>query len=247
MLITITTDFGDEFAIAQLYSTIYQINPKAKIITVSNKIEPQNIKQGAFVIQQITKHSPQNSIHIGVVDPGVGTDRKGILIQTDQGYYIGPDNGLFYPAIKDHQIEAVISLDKDKINKNASTTFHGRDIFARTAALISIGKDLNELGYKANPNNLKKVSFQPNEILFIDDYGNIKINNNCQDFTIGQELKLQIKNKEIKIPYLKTFAQVDKGQLLAYQGSNKLLEIAINHGSANQYFKFNNGQIINLK
>jgi len=245
-LITITTDFGDQFALSQLETVIYRTNPQAKIITFSNSIEPQNISQGAYVIQESSKYAPENSIHIGVIDPGVGSPRKEILITTNKGIFIGPDNGIFYPTISRQKIISVYELEKATINPDSSNTFHGRDIFAQTAALLSTGTKPENLGRKIKPQQLVKLKFQSNQILFIDDYGNLKINNNCCRFAYGQKITLEIKNQKFTIPYLKTFTEIKKGALLAYQGSNHILEIAINHGNAAKYLEAELGQIVKI-
>ena len=231
-IITITTDFGDDFSIAQMYGSIYNINPEAKIVTASNEIEPYNIKQGAFVIDETTKHFPIGTIHVGVIDPGVGTSRRGIAVIGENAAYVGPDNGLFQKALSNQKILVAIELDIKRINNESSTTFHGRDVFARVAAHLSIGQDHTEFGEIIDADTLVPLEHNQNEVLYIDDYGNIKINNPA-NFEINKELEIKIKNnKQVKASFKQTFGEVPHKNWLCYKGSNKLLELAINQGNA---------------
>ncbi len=231
-LITLTCDFGDRFAAGQVESVIYDINPKAKFILASKEVTPYSITEGAFIIEKFSQFTPSGSIHIGVIDPGVGSDRIGLIIKTREFYYVGPNNGLFYPAASRNGIEKVYRIDENKIGR-LSNTFHGRDIFAKVAAYLSLNQNITDFAAEIDPSRLIHHKYQINQVLHIDPYGNIKLNNPA-DYRPGDKLELKINEKSYIIPFVKTFAQVKIGQPLAYKGSHETLEIAINQQNAAQ-------------
>jgi S-adenosylmethionine hydrolase len=230
-IITITTDFGDDFSLAQLKTEILSINPRANIVIASNEITPYNIKEGSFVISEIAKHSPAGTVHVGVIDPGVGTDRDGIIVVCEDQVFVGPNNGLFGVAGQVRGIKQVIKIKESLVNENATKTFHGRDIFAKVAARLTLGEKPHNFGVQLEHRDVIQLNYYPDEILYIDPYGNIKINNNCDLFNIGDRLAIKFNGKQRIIKYCQTFSEVLPGELLAYRGSNNCLEIAINQGN----------------
>ncbi len=245
-IITFITDFGDEFALSQLQAVALSINPKVKLITISNQITPYSINEGAFVISQAKQFFPSGTIFVGVVDPGVGTNREGIIIQTSQYTFIGPNNGLFYEAVKDCQFKVFKIIEK-KVNKSHSTTFHGRDVFAKLAAFLSTNKKIADFAEQIDQERLIKLTLKPNQILHIDDYGNLKVNNFCDNFKLGDQLTIKTHDQSIKVPFVQTFGQVKPGELLAYKGSHNTLEIAKNLDSINQVLNLKVGDIISIE
>lgn len=244
-IITITTDFHDDFAVSQLYGTIAGIAPTVQVIPVANDVVPYNIKQGAFIIAEAAAYFPPFAIHVGVIDPGVGTDRRGIIVQTNNGTFIGPDNGLFAPALKHRTITQVISIDRQRVNSRAATTFHGRDIFARAAALLATGVDAATLGTPIPAESLQQLSYQDHEVFYIDPYGNIKVNADPADFPVGTTVTLHCPNGSAKTAGVhKTFGNVPPSTLLCYHGSNGTLEIAVNRGSAAALLDVKLGDVI---
>lgn len=244
-IITITTDFGDDFSLSQLKAVILSLNPNAIIITVSNQISKFSILEGAFVISQAYSLFPKGTIHIGVIDPGVGTEREELIIKTKNHIFIGPNNGLFSQSVKKDSFN-IYRINKKLVNKNHSNTFHGRDIFAKVAGLISLNVDIKTLADQITDTRFINLKPQANQVLYIDPYGNIKINNTCSDYKHGQKLKIQIKKNSLTIPFVKTFNDVHPGELLAYQGSNQILEIAENLGSGNAQLKLQVGDLIKV-
>ncbi|MEO0226149.1 MAG: SAM-dependent chlorinase/fluorinase, partial [candidate division WOR-3 bacterium] len=134
IIITLLTDFGQkDWFVAAMKGEILKINPQVRIIDITHEIQPHNIKSAAFVLWSVYKNFPKQTIHTVVVDPGVGTDRRPIVVKTDDYYFVGPDNGVFsYIFHNEHYYAYQI-----KIRKRLSKTFHGRDLFAPVAALIS--------------------------------------------------------------------------------------------------------------
>ena len=232
MIITLTTDIGWEYA-AEMKGIITSINPEAKIVDVTHDIMPQNIMQGAFVIYSIVPYF-KNAIHIGVVDPGVGTERKSIAIECKNAWFVGPDNGMFYPAIKKLGIKRVYEL---KVKK-ASPVFHGRDVFAPAAAMLSMGKkpDMKEIHdfIKINfPDEVREGNRIEGKILFIDRFGNI-ITNIRQP--VQKNFRIRIKGIEKDIRLLPSYGYAGRGEIIAVISSAEFLEIARREGSAAEYF-----------
>lgn len=248
-LITLTTDFGnDAFATAQLKGVIYSLNREARITECASYIESFSITAGAFILREISRFFPY-AIHVAVVDPGVGTSRKPLLFETTKGFFIGPDNGLLLPAALESGLVEVFEIDVSKLgNPKISNTFHGRDIFAWTAGLLSTGIDKSEVvKHGVAIADINQHSILHGEIVFIDPYGNIKINNPAQ-YEIGQKLQFKVgqSEQELSARFVKTFADVAVGEPLFYLGSNWNLELAINLGSAAKEFGLTVGDIIEI-
>ena len=135
-LITLTTDFGlSDHYVAAMKGVILRINPGASIVDVTHLVSAGNIREGAFTIASTISYFPGNAIHVGVVDPGVGGERRALLVETTSGFLIGPDNGIFSLALEEMEIKRTIELTNRRFFlPELSQTFHGRDIFAPVAA-----------------------------------------------------------------------------------------------------------------
>lgn len=245
-IITITTDFGDDFALAQLKAILFALNTEIIPVTISNQITKFSVVEGSFILANAYSLFPPGTIHIGVVDPGVGTNREGIIIQTNKYTFIGPNNGLFAPSVKDYSYK-IHKIEGGLVNNSHSNTFHGRDIFAKVAGLLTLKPNPLLYSTPLDKSRLFGLDFQPNQILHIDPYGNIKINNSGSDFKVGDKIILKTSKKTLKLPFVKTFADVAPGHFLAYKGSHNILEIAKNLDSANEQLKFKVGDILNIQ
>lgn len=223
-LITITTDFGDQFATSQLKAVIYSLGFTGQLIE-NHDVSSYSIIEGAYGIWQLSKYCPQNTIHVGIVDPGVGSERAGIIIKTNKSWLVGPDNGLLWQA-GSKNIESVWKIDENYFGR-ISNTFHGRDVFVKVAVLLSQGKNPDNFGCKLIK-QIHKLGFSAGQILHIDSYGNAKI----------------FGNKTFGLPVVKTFSEVEPNQALILNGSSDLLELAVNLGNAKEHFGLQLGQII---
>ena len=245
-LIAITTDFGDTFAAAQLHAVMASLDYNGKVIE-NHSVTPFSIIEGAFQIMALSKFTPKDTIHLGVVDPGVGSTRRGIIIKNHLSWFIGPDNGLLYPAAKNAGIDQVWHIKESALSNEFSNTFHGRDVFIKAAILIAKGKNPEEFGSKKiSPSDINKLKIADGQILHIDSYGNIKVHWS-KKIDIGNTLKIKANKKWIKFPIVKTFSDVGPYAPLAYIGSNETLELAVNLGNASEYFGFKTGEILNIK
>ncbi len=250
-LITLLSDFGlkDQY-VAEMKASISTICPQARIIDISHLIEKFNIRMGAFVLASATRHFPKGAIHIAVVDPGVGTKRRALLVQTDHAFYVGPDNGLLMLAAQRDGIRRVHALTNRKFMlPNVAMTFHGRDVFAPAAAHLANGTAIADFGPAISDYEVPKFTTPTyeadevvGEVLHIDDFGNV-ITNIALDDLKKIEVKptvlisVKLKNEDWKVGFCTTYGDVSERTALALIGSHDFLEIAVNQGNASKKFK----------
>lgn len=227
-IITLTTDFGSGLYAGQMKGVILSINKEAKIIDITHNVKSYNIMEGAFLLGEVCSRFPAGSIHIGVIDPGVGTSRAGLIIETDKFYFIGPDNGLFSWAIRGQKIKKIIQIDTSKFEA-ASYTFQGRDIFAPVAAYISLGKKIENFGYQIK--TIKELKLKKNSIIYIDEFGNI-VTTIRKAFPLSKKITIFYKDRKIRAKFVKTFARVKPSEFVVLKGSSGYLEIDKNKDSA---------------
>ena len=268
-IVTLTTDFGTADAYpAAMKGVILAINPNVKLVDISHSIRPQNILQGAFILYSVAQffpHSPR-TIHVAVVDPGVGTDRAGLIIACRAGVFIGPDNGLLVPASECLGIDKVVRISNLELCRdNISTTFHGRDIFAPAAAHLSKGVPVEEFGEKVEKYiklNLfdvkEKADVISGTILNIDNFGNIITNISKEivdkhfsindmlsfSFTLGDPAR---DRGALQVPYKPTYGDLPKGAMLATISSSGFLEIAGNQCGASEILNVQISDSVSLK
>lgn len=244
-IITFLTDFGTKSGyVAQMKGVISSIASDVKVIDITHEITPHNIREGAFVLLTTVPYYPVGTVHLAVVDPGVGTDRKGIVITTKSHVLIGPDNGLLIPTAQllgDFTVYEI--TNKEYTLDPVSDTFHGRDIFTPVAAHILNGIPFEKIGNKTT--KFINLDFGQGEvtnksaagkIIYIDGFGNIITNISSykirQFLKYDKKIKISIKGKQREIMFVKSYNYVKKGQLLATIGSSNYLEMAVNQGNA---------------
>jgi len=253
--ITLTTDFGQEDGYAgAVKGVLLKINPRMKIIDVTHEVSCFNILEGALVLNSFYQFFPKGTIHLAVVDPGVGGKRKGITIMTDSYFFIGPDNGIFSFIFEKEKIRQMVDLTNSKyFLHKPSFTFHARDIFAPVSAYVSLGVELKEFGpstkecYKLKlPQPVYKKSKLTGEIIYIDRFGNL-VSNISYDLIEGAK-QIRIKIGRQKIDHLSRFYEEEKERkLIALIGSNNFVEIAVNQGSAQKLLKAKVGDKVRIE
>jgi hypothetical protein len=251
-IITLTTDFGtDDAYVAAMKGVILEINPDAILVDLSHSIEPQNISQAAFVFSNAYTYFPQDTVHLVVVDPGVGSLRRAIILETNNAIFVAPDNGVLSYVIqasvkKRFSKPALMKLPPElqafEITNSkfwrhpVSSTFHGRDIFAPVAAHVSLGKPLNDLGQAIASVNVFPLP-QPHavaggnlvgHILHIDHFGNLITDITSEDLPSGA-YSIDVAGHQIS-SLSQSYDQAQ--ELLALIGSSGRLEIALKGGSA---------------
>jgi len=243
------TDFSFDFSVASMKALIIKDFPDAQIVDIDHSIKQFSILSGAFVINNVYKYFPEQTIFICVIDPGVGGKREPVYIDTGNYKFIGPNNGLFHYLLKELGSSCKTYLIKEDFRSTHSNTFHGRDFF--TPAAIELSKGNYEI---ITPFDNDKLVFIPVledknfVITYIDGFGNIKTN-----ITVGSDIKdknildITINNVAHKIKFANTFSDVQNGELLCYKGSNDTLEIAANLASAKNFLNVNVGDNIVIK
>jgi S-adenosylmethionine hydrolase len=252
-IITLTTDFGlkDPY-VAEMKAVILSICPLAIVVDVSHQIEKFNVKMGAYVLASASPYFPEGTINVAVVDPAVGTKRRPLCIQTEHGYFIGPDNGVLVLAAKAQGIEHIYELTNSKFMlPNVSNTFHGRDIFSPAAAHLANGKLPSDLGRETRkittPEFAKVVRRKAGlvgEVIHVDDFGNVITNVGEKELAPMGTIKVvrvRVKNTWFTMRFCKTYGEVESQEPLALIGSHNLLELSINQGNASRVFKVKNG------
>lgn len=232
-IITLLTDFGleDNF-VGVMKGVILGINPVARIVDITHNVRPQDIMSAAFLLKGSYRFFPKGTIHLVVVDPGVGSKRKAIIVKTMDYYFVGPDNGVLSIALS--EIEKIINITNEKyFLKSVSNTFHGRDVFAPVAGYLSKGVQLERFGREVREYkklDIPKVKAGKGQIIYIDRFGNLVTN-------IPKGVSGKIQFKGISIDKISSsYAEVEIGMPLAIFGSFGNLEISIREGSARDYF-----------
>ena len=254
-IITLLTDFGtDDSYVGAIKGVILSINPDAAIIDISHQIPPQDIIAGAFVLSQAAPFFPKGTVHIAVVDPGVGGKRKPTLIETDRYFFVGPDNGIFSLALQNERIRQKIHLtNKDYFLGHISSTFHGRDIFSPVAAYLSIGIDPALFGKKIKTLtslDVKKPSARngkiTGQIIHVDRFGNLITNIDeglMKNIFKNRRFEVEVCDNIIK-RFVPSYTNAKQGEPIGLIGSSGLLEIAIRDKNASMELEIKRGDNI---
>ena len=242
-IITLLTDFGIEDGyVAAMKGVILGICPAARLVDVSHLVPPQDVRAGAFLLASIHPYFPEGTIHLAVVDPGVGTERRAVAIRTARSLLVGPDNGLFSLVLQREGIlEARLLENPDLRRPTVSQTFHGRDIFAPAAAHLASGVPFHSLGSRCTPELAARGTIERTEteirgeIIHIDRFGNAVSNIMRADLDAlartGRGFIINVGPHTIA-GLEDTYGRVGEGRPLALIGSGEHLEIAVNLGSA---------------
>lgn len=235
MLISLLTDFGYSAYVGVMKGVILSINPEAKVVDLCHEIAPQDIRQAAFVLYTSYKYFPPDTIHVVVVDPGVGTSRNALIVVTEKARFVAPDNGVLGFVLEAEEFKAFRLNNPRYWLPHVSTTFHGRDIFAPVAAHLSkgvppeeMGEPLEQITPLAFPQPRKKGNSIVGEVLFVDRFGNLITNIKGTDLPPGLPT-VEIKGRSIR-GLSNSYAEAEG--LLALIGSSGYLEIAFKNGSA---------------
>ena len=252
MLITLTTDFGlkDPF-IGVMKGVIAKINPQATIVDLTHGVPAQDVLAAAMVLRHAAGYFPRGTIHVAVVDPGEGSARRPLLFEGNEGYFIGPDNGIFSLLWEDRQPKRVIHLSNRRYYlQPTSATFHGRDIFAPIAAYLSLGVATVAFGESIDhfvritwPDVICSGRVVTGEIVYIDGFGNLFTNIRERDLPELDPEKISTVLGSVTIHGLApNYAVVEEGQPVVLINSWGLLEIAANKESAARLFHVGLGE-----
>jgi S-adenosylmethionine hydrolase len=247
-LITLLSDFGDrDVYVGVMKGIIAQVNPLLKLVDLTHQIPPQDIAAARFCLMNAYSYFPDGTVHIAVVDPGVGSQRRAIAVEFAGGFLVGPDNGIFSGILSQITAVAAFELTNPKYwrTPQPSRTFHGRDIFAPVGANLANGVPLRQLGQEINPASLVQLDIGQCQktkdgvlgcIQYIDHFGNL-ISNIPQSYVSGKTWHVQIAG--LTIPGCETYSDVEVGEAIALVGSHGWVEIAINGGDAHSQLQIN--------
>lgn len=253
--ISLTTDYGtfDGF-VAACHGSIARVAPDVRVIDVTHHVPPADVARGAAVLAQTAPHLPA-AVHCAVVDPGVGTARRGIAVGTPNGVLVGPDNGLLVWAAEAlGGMDAVVELaNRDWFLGDVSHTFHGRDIFAPVAARIAAGAPLGDAGPSVEADSVVRLpdpvvavgdGWIESEVMTVDRFGNVQLAAPGPVLAgLGTDLLV---NGNVRARRGSTFADVDKGDLLVYTDSAGRVAIAVNNGRAVVVLSVRPGDVVRL-
>jgi S-adenosylmethionine hydrolase len=252
--IVFMTDFGTaNDAVAICKAVILGVAPDARIMDITHQVTPLSIEEGARFLAGVTPYYPSGTVFLIVVDPGVGTSRKAVVVKSKKGqFFVLPDNGLITPVADRDGVDGVREIVNPSwmIGDKISSTFHGRDVFAPAAAHLASGEDWTLVG----PEVKELVRLQPpmavadakgitGEVIGLDDpYGSLITNIQSDDFmklgyTLGEKMTIRIGNRSYTFPYAKTFMDVPEGQPLLYVDSRGRVGVALNKGDFSRQYK----------
>ncbi len=227
--LTLLTDFGhrDPY-VGVMKGQIYKSCPQATVIDLTHMVPPQDLTAAAFLLVKNYRWFPPGTVHLVVVDPGVGSARKAVAAKIGGHYFVAPDNGVLHWVLEQGKLEGAVALP---VPERASSTFHGRDLFAPAAARLAAGQALGQLGSELQ--ELKRFSEvpEPTRVVWIDHFGNLVTR------VERTEALAAVTLDGIRLPLVRTYAEVEPGQPLALWGSDEQLEISVRDGSAADFFK----------
>ena len=255
------TDFGvKDSYVAEMKAVILTLCPEASIVDITHEVEPFNLRLAAYLLARATPYFPVGTIHVAVVDPGVGGGRKPLIIEAEKGMLVGPDNGILIPAAEKLGMKRAYEIkSRELLPERFTETFHGRDVFAPAAALLASGVKPERLGVKTSTYvkaaipeaRLFKGKIR-GEIVYVDRFGNLVTNIGREllaslNVRFGDMLKLSFRrlgSKPLKVKFLRAYAEAEVGELLVLIGSWGTLEISANQARASNKLKVEAGEKI---
>lgn len=258
MTITLTTDFGTKDPwVGSMKGVGMFINPNINLIDITHEVEPGNIFEAAFILANTFGAFPKGTIHVAVVDPGVGSERDPIIILTENYFLVGPDNGVLSLAVEQTEVRRVIKITNDDFfQKPLSSTFHGRDIFMPTAAYITRGVSLDDIGEEINdfeklsyPKVVKEGETVTGEVMYIDNFGNLITNikaDSLHHLLDAGKVETEIKGLTID-DLLDSYSDRGADVPVAIVGSLGYLEIAYFNGRAADFTEAKVGEKVTVR
>jgi S-adenosylmethionine hydrolase len=245
--ILFVTDYGlEDGFVGVCHAVMARVAPDVRVIDLTHGVPPQDVLAGALALQEAVPHGPTDAVYLGVVDPGVGTDRRGVALAAGEAFLVGPDNGLLLLAARElGGVERAVSLDPDRVAVGpVSATFHGRDVFAPAAAMLAAGADLGALGDDIDSSWLAVV--EPEEplvapgrlgttVLGIDRFGNLRLAVRPEHLGaagLGDDLVLESGSDPVAVRRVATFADLGEDELGLLEDSGGWLAVVRNGGSA---------------
>jgi S-adenosylmethionine hydrolase len=249
-ILTLTTDFGlSDPYVGVMKGVVLSLCPACQIVDLTHAVRPQDVRAGAVQLRRALPYFPPGTIHVGVVDPGVGSARAALILETESGFLVGPDNGLFGLVLRQDPLVAAYEIP---VPGGSSATFHGRDVFAPTAARLAAGMLPDQLGtrFELDLINLDWPAPRPNvdgmwtcEVLLTDHYGNLLTNLHRSVCSDPREVLVS----DTVVPFARTYSDVPLHSLVALWGSDDYLEIGCNRGRASEVLGLRPGDAVKVQ
>lgn len=241
-ILTLTSDFGrDGPYVAAMKGVVLGLAPETQLIDVSHAVAPQNVLEGAFILAGIVDAFPSGTVHLAVVDPGVGTERRLIAVSVADQWFVAPDNGLLGGVVLGRDVAGIWEItNPDLWRAKVSSTFHGRDILAPAAAHLLLGRDPDSLGPK-RPKLITLANFEPRgdergivgEVIFRDAFGNLITNVSASRLSADPASSWQVEIAgETICGVSRTYGDRPPGSVVAIPGSSGWIEVAVVNGDA---------------
>lgn len=247
-IVSILTDFGTrDWYVGVMKGVILQGDATTSVIDITHDIPPGNIHAGAFALEQSWPWFPKGTVFLCVVDPGVGTSRKPIAVAAQERYFVGPDNGLFTPLYRfPHEVR---SLDHASLHGHTqSHTFHGRDIFAPSAAALAHGLPFNSVGaWIQDPVTLEPPALDSPQVMVVDHFGNAITNLPAGAILFTPDPSVpRFRVGDREVPLIRTYGDIDPGSAAALVGSTGYLEFVVNQGNASEALQLGPGDTFSM-
>jgi len=258
-IVTLLTDFGStDPYVAETKGVILSRCRDVEIIDITHQVEPFNTGQAALLLLLSYKFFPPGTIHVAVVDPGVGTERRSLVLKTRNYWFIGPDNGVLYPAASSDGLEECFEIMLDKYPRIGGQTFHARDVFAPVVGELASGSW--PALKKIDPQSIMKLNLASSrfeggnaeaEVLHVDRFGNAILNISIEgvtgDLKVGGDVFIECRGRVYSARYVRAYGDVPPGSLLVTFGGTGLLEVAVNRGSASHLLGLKPGDRVRLR
>lgn len=240
-MIVLLTDFGQSEYVGVMKGVIYSVDSHAQIVDLCHSVSSQSIIEASWILKNNYRYFPEGSIFCCVVDPGVGSERKALAVKTERYYFVAPDNGLLWETLKEQE---PIEIRQLSAPANGSRTFHGRDVFARAAAQIGLGR-FDDLGSKIEQIKSLELYCDGNKglVVRIDGFGNVITNIPKQD---KDKYSVKIGAQIYDMSCYETYAGARENDLFLIEGSNRTLEISRKNASANEVLQVRSGQMLEI-
>jgi S-adenosylmethionine hydrolase len=263
--IVFLSDFGlkDPY-VGQVKGVIYSLNSSVRIVDLTHEIKPFCVTCGAYVLYSSIEWFPRDTVFLAVVDPGVGSSRKAIIVEKGSRFFVGPDNGLFWPVIEKIGLDdiQVFNINFEKLGVSiVSSTFHGRDIFGPAAALLSKGVEASEIGCPLSPDSIERLSlFTKKElegipcyrIVYVDRFGNMALSGKGEDIeniTLRSTVTIHRLRDGLSLTAsrVKSFSEANPGEITLYTNSFGFIELSMYMGNLYKRHGFRIGDWVCLK
>ncbi len=254
-VVSLITDFGwrDEY-VASMKARMLNLLPGLRFIDISHDVPPQDVRAGAWLLGRAVDSFDRGTVHLAVVDPGVGTDRRSIAVASRGAFFVAPDNGLLDRILDD--VEEAVCLDPKRVQsrtqRTLSPTFQGRDLFAPAAARLAAGERLRDLGdpvtdfVRLNWKNELVGTEIRSEVVWVDHFGNLITPIRAADLDrLSTPLSVVVGDRRIE-GLSQTYGEVENGEVLAYIGSGGTLELARRNGSLERYLGAGRGEKVTV-